>query len=129
MILKYSALREVVEDAQEYSLQVEFFERNNKTWVRLLHPYKFHNKKWGMIEEGFESDGASIPDFAYSIAGHPFEYRGLRAALWHDLNCRIKVLPWKLVHQTFNDIMKYDNMVGWRRILRYQTVRWFGPRW
>ena len=38
----------------------------------------------GVVPAGFEYDGMSIPRLFWSIAGHPFQGRGMRAGAIHD---------------------------------------------
>lgn len=63
----------------------EMFMENGRRNVRLLTHFEYLYKKDYLISVpfGFVSDGASIPEFAWSLVGHPFdEY--LEAAIIHD---------------------------------------------
>ncbi len=40
-----------------------------------------------VVENGYETDGASIPRFLWSVVGHPFDVHYLNAAVIHDKLC------------------------------------------
>src|SRR2546430_931176 len=50
-------------------------------------------------------DGASIPQFAWSIIGGPFEGNYRDASVIHDVACDQKARTWESVHEAFYNAM------------------------
>jgi len=81
------------------------------------------------VPKGFEYDGASIPDFAWSIVGHPFMRGYRRPAALHDFLCREKRLTCEYVHRLFFTALRAEGVVWWRAKLMYYSVKFGGPKW
>ncbi len=79
--------------------------------------------------EGLETDGGSIPRWAWWLVGHPFESSALPAFLVHDQACQDRTRPWREVHRELYPMLRAGG-VGWLRAdLMTRAVEWFGPRW
>jgi len=78
---------------------------------------------------GWKVDGASIPQFAWSIIGGPFEGKYRDASVLHDVACDRKTRPWEDVHLMFYNAMITSGVEGWRAKIMYAAVFHFGPRW
>lgn len=81
-----------------------------------------------IVPAGFEFDGASIPDFAWSVVGHPFLRGYRRSAAIHDYLCRTKPFNSKRVHEIFYETLADDDVEWWRRKTLYNAVARFGPK-
>ena len=80
------------------------------------------------VPEGTVSDGASIPQVAWSVMGHPLMAPYRRSAVLHDFLCRIKGEPSEVVHRVFWAGLRADGVGRVKAWLMYQAVRRFGPR-
>lgn len=78
---------------------------------------------------GTTSDGASIPQFAWSFTGGPYEGLYREAAFIHDVACEQKTKAWAMVHRTFYTAMRARGVGEMRAKLMYAAVYHFGPRW
>ena len=78
---------------------------------------------------GWIIDGASIPRFAWSIVGGPYEGNYRRASVIHDVACDRKERPWKLVHRAFYTAMLAAGVDAMKAKLMYAAVYFGGPRW
>jgi len=74
-------------------------------------------------------DGASIPKFAWSVIGGPFEGKYRNASVIHDVACRERKRPWEAVHETFYNGMRASGVDSLRARTMYAAVYHFGPRW
>jgi len=79
--------------------------------------------------KGTTVDGASIPQFAWSIIGGPFEGNYRNSSVIHDVACVEKKRPWELVHQTFYTGMLASGVSTVKAKVMYAAVYHFGPRW
>lgn len=79
--------------------------------------------------KGSSVDGASIPQFAWSFVGGPFEGAYREASVIHDVACVQKVRPWKDVHRTFYTAMRASGVDELQAKVMYAAVYHFGPRW
>jgi hypothetical protein len=80
------------------------------------------------IPNGFVYDGASVPMWAWSIIGHPFERPFRRAAAMHDYHCRYENISSDRAHKLFHLALRSEG-VGWLRAkLMYRAVLHFGPQ-
>ena len=82
-----------------------------------------------VVPVGYVTDGASIPRFAWSVIGHPFEGRFVRPAMIHDIRCEFKVGTWQDTHSQFLETLKAEGVGRVRREAMYRAVWLFGPRW
>jgi hypothetical protein len=99
--------------------------------MRLLAPFKYIDPKgveW-QAPEDWVIDGASIPQFAWSIIGGPFEGRYRAAAVIHDVACDQKLRSWESVHEVFYNAMLTSGVDSLRARIMYAAVYHFGPRW
>jgi hypothetical protein len=74
-------------------------------------------------------DGASIPRFAWSVIGGPFEGRYRDASVIHDVACEEQSAPWEYVHLTFYYAMLARGVDTKTAKIMYAAVYHFGPRW
>jgi hypothetical protein len=85
-------------------------------------------ERW-IAPEGAIVDGASIPQFAWSVIGGPFEGKYRKASVIHDVACVEKRRPWELVHETFYQGMRASGVNETTAKIMYAAVYHFGPRW
>lgn len=78
---------------------------------------------------GSEVDGASIPQFFWSIIGGPFEGPYISASVIHDHYCRTKERTAHDTHRNFYYGMRAANVEDWRAKLMHWAVETFGPSW
>jgi hypothetical protein len=88
--------------------------------------YDPRSKQLIIIPIGFESDGASIPQFMWSIVGHPFQKNVRPAAILHDYLYRNKLFTRKRCDQIFYDAMRYETVSYFKAQSFYISVRNFG---
>lgn len=79
--------------------------------------------------QGWIVDGASIPQFAWSIIGGPFEGPYRNASVIHDVACDVQNRPWRDVHRAFYTAMLAANVEPMKAKIMYGAVYQFGPRW
>lgn len=97
----------------------------------LLQPFEFIDPKgnhW-LAPKGSVVDGASIPQFAWSVIGGPFEGLYRSASVIHDVACDKKSKPWNLVHEVFYQAMIASGVNLTKAKIMYAAVYHFGPRW
>jgi len=85
-------------------------------------------RRWN-APAGSVVNGASIPQFAWSIIGGPFEGRYRDASVIHDVACRTKDHPWQDVHEAFYTAMLASGVETLKAKVMYAAVYHFGPRW
>jgi len=85
-------------------------------------------RKWN-APAGSVVNGASIPQFAWSIIGGPFEGKYRDASVIHDVACRNKDRAWQDVHEAFYMAMLASGVEILRAKVMYAAVYHFGPRW
>jgi hypothetical protein len=85
-------------------------------------------RKWN-APAGSIVNGASIPQFAWSIIGGPFEGKYREASVIHDVACRNKDRPWQDVHEAFYMAMLASGVDTLKAKVMYAAVYHFGPRW
>jgi len=74
-------------------------------------------------------DGASIPRFAWTIIGGPYEGKYRNASVIHDVACVEKKRPWRSVHRVFFLAMLAGGADRTQAKIMYAAVYHFGPRW
>jgi hypothetical protein len=79
--------------------------------------------------KGSVIDGASIPQWAWSIIGGPYDQKYRNASVIHDVACQQKVRRWEDVHEAFYNAMRASGVGSLRARLMYAAVYHFGPRW
>jgi Protein of unknown function (DUF1353) len=111
------------------TVQTEWIESDRK--MRLLAPFTYVDPKgteW-KAPAGWVIDGASIPVFAWSIIGGPYNGKYRNASVIHDVACDQKTHPWETVHEAFYWAMMASGVEPWRAKVMYAAVYHFGPRW
>ena len=79
--------------------------------------------------KGWRIDGASIPPWAWSFVGGPFEGKYRYASVFHDYACDKKERPWESVHLAFYYGMLASGVGEFKAKLMYAAVYFGGPRW
>lgn len=79
--------------------------------------------------KGSVVDGASIPRFAWSLIGGPFEGNYRDASVIHDVACDQKARSWESVHLAFYNAMLTSSVNEIKAKTMYAAVYHFGPRW
>lgn len=99
--------------------------------MTLLEPFAFidtDNRRWE-APSGTVTDGASIPQFLWTVVGGPFEGKFRWAAIIHDRYCEIRTRPTEDTHKAFYDAMLVAGVDIRRAWLMYRAVTSFGPSW
>lgn len=86
------------------------------------------DRKW-VAPKGHVVDGASIPRFAWTIIGGPFEGKYRDSSVIHDVGCDKRWASWRTVHEVFYMGMLTSGVEEWRAKIMYAAVYHFGPRW
>lgn len=99
--------------------------------MRLLEPFSYVDSRGARWDapKGSVIDGASIPAFAWSIIGGPFEGKYRKASVIHDVACVTQIKPWQSVHRAFYEAMLADGVGSIKAKTMYAAVYHFGPRW
>lgn len=93
----------------------------------LTHPFVYKNLPIHItVPTKFQSDGASIPKFAYSIIGAPWGGRYTYAAVVHDYGYKVQTRTRKQVDRIFLEGMKIQRVNRFKRWLMYRCVRMAG---
>jgi Protein of unknown function (DUF1353) len=112
------------------TVQTEWLDNDDRK-MRLIAPFSYvdpNGVTW-TAPAGWVIDGASIPVFAWSVIGGPFNGRYRDASVIHDVACDQKVRPWEMVHEAFYWAMMASGVEAWRAKVMYAAVYHFGPRW
>lgn len=99
--------------------------------MRLLAPFAYIDPtglEWH-AHAGWIVDGASIPQFAWSLIGGPFEGKYRNASVIHDVACDQQARPWEAVHEAFYWAMRASGVDAVEAKILYAVVYHFGPRW
>jgi hypothetical protein len=99
--------------------------------MKLMESFAYvdpYGQKWN-APAGSVINGASIPQFAWSIIGGPFEGKYREASVIHDVACRNKDRPWQDVHEAFYMAMLASGVDPLKAKVMYAAVYHFGPRW
>lgn len=99
--------------------------------MTLVEPFAYLDPsgvRWD-APKGSKVDGASIPQFAWSIIGGPFEGKYRASSVIHDVACDEKKRPWEAVHQAFYFGMLASGVSTTKAKVMYAAVYHFGPRW
>jgi len=80
-------------------------------------------------KKGAIVDGASIPQWAWSIIGGPFEGNYRPASVIHDIACAEKKRAWRAVHLAFYEAMLTASVSEKTAKIMYAAVYHFGPKW
>lgn len=79
-----------------------------------------------MVPKGFETDGASIPRFAWITTGTPFDPRHLRAAVLHDFNYQCGKMKRVAADKLFRRMLLEDGVHPYQAGKMYWALRVFG---
>ena len=99
--------------------------------MRLVQPFEFidaDGRRWP-VPIGVVVDGASIPQFLWSMIGGPFEGLYRPASVVHDYFCDIRTRKYEDVHKVFYDAMIRGGVRRSMAQLMYRAVTTFGPKW
>lgn len=86
------------------------------------------NTRYGpvTVPSGFQTDGASIPRFLWSVIGHPMTVKYIRAAIVHDY---LYSLGEKTTgDKIFYDLLLEDRTNKYLAWIMYQAVKHFGGK-
>ena len=76
-----------------------------------------------------QTDGASIPSWAQSFIGTPFDPSYIKAAVIHDHYCDRHVRSWRATHRVFYDALRELGISAAKAKLMYYAVYLGGPKW
>jgi len=99
--------------------------------MRLTKDFFFVDSKgarWA-ARAGSVVDGASIPRFAWSLIGGPFEGQYRESSVIHDVACDEKKESWERLHEVFYEGMLASGVSESLASVMYEAVYHFGPRW
>jgi hypothetical protein len=99
--------------------------------MRLLDDFAFidpNGLEW-KAPRGSVVDGASIPRFAWSFIGGPFEGPYRDASVIHDVACEEQRRTWEVVHLAFYYALLASGVDRLTANLMYLAVYYRGPRW
>ena len=99
--------------------------------MKLLEDFSYFDpgdEEWD-AQLGAIVDGASIPRFAWTIIGGPFEGKYRDASVIHDVACDKEDRPWPKVHRAFYTGMLASGVGVIKAKIMYAAVYHFGPRW
>ncbi len=99
--------------------------------MRLVEPFEYvarDERRWP-VPAGTIVDGASIPQFLWSLIGGPFEGLYRSASVVHDHYCETRTRASDDVHNMFWEAMLASGVNKNRAWLMYKAVEQFGPRW
>ena len=99
--------------------------------MQLLEAFAYidpHGTIWDAPKD-WVIDGASIPQFAWSLVGGPFDHTYRNASVIHDVACDRKTRRWETVHEAFYNAMRASGVDSVRARVMYAAVYYFGPRW
>lgn len=104
---------------------------NDGRAMQLVEPFAYFdpdNLIW-LAPSGSVVDGASIPEFAWSLIGGPFEGKYRNASVIHDVACVEKRRSWQSVHKAFYTAMLASGVDKTLAKIMFGAVYHFGPRW
>jgi len=99
--------------------------------MKLIEPFAYISPtdvRWD-APAGSIVDGASIPQFAWSIIGGPFEGGYRDASVIHDVACESRIRPWQAAHEAFYLSMLASGVSPVKAKIMHAAVYHFGPRW
>ena len=100
-----------------------------KLFSDLIYVDKNHIEHY--VTSGYKTDGKTVPNIFWSIAGYPLAPATLPAAIIHDKLCDInnRFLPSSRVHEIFDEALQdLKKVPRWQRTLLVWAVKLFGPR-
>lgn len=84
--------------------------------------------RWA-VPGGARIDGASIPQFLWSITGSPYTGKYRDASVVHDFYCSVRSRPSDATHRMFHEAMIVSGVSSQRAAVMYAAVKYAGPRW
>lgn len=111
------------------TVQTEWLDDGRR--MRLLAPFRYTDPSGAAWDAPAASvvDGASIPQFAWSFIGGPFEGKYRAASVIHDVACERRDRDWYQVHRAFYTAMLASAVDPAEAKVMYAAVYYFGPRW
>ena len=99
--------------------------------ARLCEPYRaviiIHGRRELLtVDEGFSTDGASIPRLLWRALGHPYQMPLLPCALAHDALYAVRLNSRSDCDAVFLDLMRRARMGLFKRLAVWLAVRAFG---
>lgn len=97
----------------------------------LLEPYGYVDPtglEW-TVAAGEKIDGASIPQWAWSFIGGPYEGAYRKGSVIHDHYCRVKTRTWQATHLMFFQAMLTAGVGAVQAGVMYGAVLLGGPKW
>lgn len=99
--------------------------------MELKNPFAFidyDEVKWD-VPAGAQIDGASIPQFLWSIAGSPYTGQYRDASVVHDWYCSVRTRSSDATHKMFFEAMLVSGVGSVKARIMYAAVRYAGPKW
>ncbi len=95
---------------------------------QLTAPFEYQSKKYGVIRVpiGAISDGASIPQFAFSLIGGRWTGKYVEGSIIHDHLYKIQIYTRRKSDKIFLEAMKNSGVSFWKRRLMFLAVRFRG---
>jgi len=121
--------------SQEYfgkylgTVQSEWLSDGRKMKITADFSYEDPNGLAWVAKKGSEVDGASIPEFLWSMIGSPFSGKYREASVIHDIACDERNRTWEVSHLAFYYAMRASGVGSVRAKILYAGVYYFGPRW
>ncbi len=113
----------------DFRTEVRFLEDGSERWVNLV-PIAFVTRDGvHRLDVGTVSDGASIPRFAWTLIGHPFQGEFARSAFLHDVGCERRTEPARVVHRRFYDGLRAEGVGFFRARAMWLAVSAWHPFW
>lgn len=113
------------------TVKLEWIDDGDDDWARLLEDFQYVDPdglEW-VAPSGTETDGASIPWWAWAIVGNPMQGRYRRAAIIHDRYCETKARPWRDVHRVLYRAARCGGCGKLRAFIIWLAVMIGGPKW
>jgi hypothetical protein len=82
-----------------------------------------------LVPSGYETNGASIPQFFWTFVGGPWSGGYRNAAIEHDYFCEFIGPPSDEVHLMFYHAMLANGVAESKAYIMYQAVSIFGENW
>ena len=97
----------------------------------VLEAYSYADFDGHMLaaQQGFSTDGASIPRPLWTFVGSPFTGKYLGAAVIHDVGCVSHKYGWQITDRMFYDAMLDLGVSEHQAKILYYGVRFGGPKW
>lgn len=99
--------------------------------IELTEPLQFFDRRGTLhsVPWHFGSDGASIPQWAWSLVGSPLDRRYRRAAVLHDWYCVTRRIPARDAHRLFYEGLRASGVHPLRASAFWLAVTVHRRRW